>query len=148
MKEKILIVGASILERNNKILLVQERKKEVAGKWNFPAGRLREKESLIDCLIREAEEETGFKIKPLYLIGIYQYYPLSGFDAIIFVFRSKILRKKLVTSEEILKIKWFSINELKKSNKRNSLRGPYILEAIKDYKAGRKIPLKFIKILK
>jgi len=148
MKRKIFTVGASLLERNGKILLIKERKRVAREKWNFPAGRLHKKESLIDCAIRETKEETGFEIKPLYLIGIYQCQPISGPEAVIFIFKSKILKEKLTPSKETLKIKWFSIKEIKKLNKRNFLRAPFILEAIKDYNLGRKIPLKFIKVFK
>jgi 8-oxo-dGTP pyrophosphatase MutT (NUDIX family) len=147
MRKKILIAVANILEKNNKILLVQEAKRKAKGKWNFPAGRLVEKESLTDCLMRETKEETGLEIKPLYLVGIYQYHLTPGHNSIIFIFKSKIFGGKLATSNEILNIKWFSINEIKKLDKNDQLRGPYILKAIRDYKAKRKISLKFIRIL-
>jgi len=143
MAKRFLIVAANILEKKNKILLVQEKLKKVKGKWNFPAGRLEENESLIDCVKRETKEETGLKVKPSYLVGIYQY---PRYNAIIFVFKSKILKGKLATG--ILKAKWYSINEIRNLNKKNRLVGSYVLEAIEDYKDRRKIPFKFIKVLK
>ena len=153
MKEKILIVVATLLERKKKILLVREKKRifageRIKGKWNFPAGRLEKGESLIDCIVRETKEETGFKIKPIHLIDIYQYPQILGFNVVLFAFRSKILGGRSTISKEISEVKWFSLNEIKKLNIKNLLRGSYILEAIKDYKTKRKIPLKFIRILK
>jgi 8-oxo-dGTP pyrophosphatase MutT (NUDIX family) len=151
MKEKILLVVANLLEKGKKILLVRERKRTFAGKkikekWNFPAGRLG-KESLIDCLIRETKEETGFETKPTHLIGIYQYPRVLEFNVIFFIFSSKILGGKFKPSKEIAKIKWFSLKEIENLKKKGQLRGDYILKAIKDYKKKRKIPLRFIKIL-
>ena len=146
MEKKILLVVANILEKNNKILLVQEKKKQVKGKWNLPAGRIEKNEDLINCLERETKEETGFEIKPLYLIGIYHYprYPI-----IVFIFKSKILKGKLIfPPREIIYAKWCSISEIRNLGKRNRLIASYILEGIKDYEARRKISLSFIKTLK
>jgi len=64
--KKISIVGSNIIEKDDKILLMQETLKGVKGKWNLPAGRLEEKENIIACVKREGEEETGFKLKPLF----------------------------------------------------------------------------------
>ena len=146
MEKKVLLVVANILEKNNKILLVQEKKKQVKGKWNLPAGRIEKNEGLIDCLKRETKEETGFKTRPLYLIGIYHY---PQHSAMLFIFKSKILKGKLIfPPSEIIDAKWHSIAEIKDLDKRNRLIASYILEGIKDYEAGRKISLNFIKTLK
>jgi 8-oxo-dGTP pyrophosphatase MutT (NUDIX family) len=152
MKEKILIVVVNILERKGRFLLVRERKrvfegKKMEGKWNLPAGRL-EKESLIECLIRETKEETGFEVKPSYLIGIYQYPQILGLNVIFFVFSSKISKGKFKPTKEIEKINWFSFKEIENLWNEGGLRGDYILEAIRDYKRKKKIPISFVKVLK
>ena len=146
MEKKVLLIVANILEKNNKILLVQEKKKQVKGKWNLPAGRIEKNEDLINCLERETKEETGFEIKPLYLIGIYHY---PQHSAMIFIFKSQILKGELIfPPAEIIDAKWCSIGEIRNLGKRNRLIASYILESIKDYKTKRKVPLKFIKTLK
>jgi 8-oxo-dGTP pyrophosphatase MutT (NUDIX family) len=152
MRGKFLIAVANILERNGKFLLVRERKRIFAGKnfkegWNLPMGRLG-RESLLDCLVRETKEETGFETKLSHLIGIYQYPRVLGFNVILFVFSSKILKGKFKPSREIERIGWFSEKEIKDLKKESLLRGDYILEAIKDYKRKKKAPIEFIKILK
>jgi len=152
MKEKILIVVANVLEKNDKFLLVKERKRTFTGKrlkgaWNLPAGRL-EKESLIDSLLRETKEETGFDVKPTHLLGIYQYPKALGMNAIIFVFSSKILKGKFKPTKEIEKINWFSLEEIKDLKEKGELRGNYILEAIKNYKRKKKIPIEFVSVKK
>jgi 8-oxo-dGTP pyrophosphatase MutT (NUDIX family) len=152
MKEKILIVVANILEKKGKFLLVRERKrvfagKKIEGKWNLPAGRL-ERESLIKCLIRETKEETGFDVKPSYLIGIYQYPQIFELNVIFFVFSSKISKGKFKPTKEIEKIGWFSFKEIENLQNKGELRGDYILEAIKDYKRKTKIPIRLVKVLK
>jgi 8-oxo-dGTP pyrophosphatase MutT (NUDIX family) len=152
MRKKILITVANILEKNGKFFLVKERKRSFARKkfkegWNLPMGRL-ENESLIDCLIRETKEETGLDTRPSHLIGIYQYPKILGMNAIFFIFSSKILKGKFRPSREIEKIGWFSKKEIEDLRKKGQLRGDYILEAIKDYKRKKGVPVEFVKILK
>lgn len=145
--EKILVVGANIIEKDKKILLMQETFKEVREKWNFPAGRLEIDEDIITCTGREGEEETGFKVKPLYLIGIYQYYLTIEYNITLFVFKSEIVGGKLTITKEAMDVRWFSFNEIKKLDKKGLLVGSYIIKALEDCKAGRKIPLNYIAIL-
>jgi 8-oxo-dGTP pyrophosphatase MutT (NUDIX family) len=152
MKTKTLIVVANLLENKRKFLLVKERKRtfnkqKISGKWNLPAGRL-ENESLIDCLVRETREESGFKIKPNYLVGIFQYPKVLGSNVIIFVFNSKILGGRFKPSKEIEEIGWFSLKEIKELKKKRQLRGDYILDAIKNYLEKRKVSIKLLKVLK
>jgi ADP-ribose pyrophosphatase YjhB (NUDIX family) len=144
---KIVVVGANIIEKNNKILLVQETLEKVKGKWNLPAGKLNMKEDIITCAGREGEEETGFKLKPIYLIGIYQHHLTLERNVIIFVFKSKIVKGKLTIPKDIMSAKWFSFGEIKKLNKEGLLRSSYIWRAIEDYKIGKRISLSFIRIL-
>ena len=56
-----VIVGG-IIEKDGKILLVQEKKKSCYGKWNIPAGHLEPNESIMHGAIREIKEETGMEI--------------------------------------------------------------------------------------
>ena len=143
---KHLIVGGNIIEKGNKILLVQETLKEAKGKWNLPAGRLKIKEDIITCAKREGEEETGFKLKPSYLVGIYQHLT-PKYNVILFVFKSKVTGGKLTIPKDIMDVKWLSFDEIKELNERELLRSSFIWKAIQDYKAGKRIPLDFISIL-
>jgi len=144
---KLHIVGGNIIEKGNKILLMQETLEKVRGKWNLPAGRLDMEEDIITCAKREGEEETGFKLKPVYLVGIYQHYLTLEHNIISFVFKSEIVGGKLTISKEAMDVKWFSFDEIKKLNEDGLLRSSYIWKAVQDYKAGKKIPLDFINIL-
>ncbi|MCZ2845450.1 MAG: NUDIX domain-containing protein [Candidatus Bathyarchaeota archaeon] len=146
--EKILVVGANVIEKDKKTLLMQETFKEVRGKWNFPAGRLEIDEDIIACTEREGEEETGFKVKPLYLIGIYQYYLTLEYNVTLFVFKSEIVRGQLTITKEAMDVRWFSFNEIKELDKKGLLVGSYILKALEDCKASKKIPLNYITVLK
>jgi len=144
---KLHIVGSNIIEKNNKILLMQETLKKVKGKWNLPAGKLDTREDIITCAIREGEEETGFRLKPSYLIGIYQHHLTLESNVILFVFRSEIIGGKLTIPKEAMNVKWFSLDEIRKLNEKGLLRSSYIWQAVQDYKREKKIPLNYITIL-
>lgn len=103
--KKFHIVGGNIIEKDNKILLMQETFEKVKGKWNLPAGRLDMNEDIITCAKREGEEETGFKLKPSYLVGIYQHHKALEHNVILFVFKSEILGGKLTVPEEAMEVK-------------------------------------------
>jgi len=145
--EKSSVVGANIIEKDNKILLMQETLEKVKGKWNFPAGRLDVDEDIITCVKREGEEETGFKLKPIYLVGIYQHYLTLDHNVVLFVFKSEIIGGELTIPKEAMDVKWFSFEEIQELNKKGLLRNAYIQKAIEDYKVGKKISLDFINIL-
>ena len=44
---------------------------------------------------REGEEETGFKLKPLYLIGIYQHYLTLGHNVVFICFQIRDCRREI-----------------------------------------------------
>ncbi len=144
---KLHIVGSNIIEKDNKILLVRETLEKVRGKWNLPAGRLEMKEDIFTCAKREGEEETGFRLKPVYLVGIYQHHLTLEHNVILFVFKSEIIGGELSSPKEVMDVNWFSFDEIQKLNEDGLLRSSYILKALQDYRAGKKIPLDFINIL-
>jgi len=146
--EEIIIAGGNIIEKNKKFLLIQETFEEVKGQWNFPLGRVEIKEDIITCTKREGEEETGFQLKPLYLVGIYQHCLTAEYNVALFIFKSKIQKGKLTTPKDITDADWFSFSEIKKLDKKGLLVSSYILKALRDYKAGKKLPLSSITILK
>jgi len=48
---------AGVIERNGLILVAQRGSGPMAGKWEFPGGKVKEGESLVDALQREIFEE-------------------------------------------------------------------------------------------
>ncbi len=55
-------VMAAIIRHNGKILLCQRKTGALAGKWEFPGGKLERGESPEECLVREIREELGLEI--------------------------------------------------------------------------------------
>jgi len=57
-------VLAGIIIKNGKILIARRKQgSRLAGKWEFPGGKLEPNETPEECLYREIIEELGIKIK-------------------------------------------------------------------------------------
>ena len=57
------IIAGCVVEKDNKILMVQEGLDFCYGQWNFPAGHVNEFENVTDAAVREVKEETGLDVK-------------------------------------------------------------------------------------
>lgn len=127
------IYVSTIIEKENKFLLVREAKKHCYGKWNFPSGHVEENEYITDAAIREVKEETNLDIKLEGLISIYNNM-FDGFFSISFIFASEIENDNVFkfNQDEILEIKWFSLEDIKEMRK--ELRDEdYIIDSIEKY---------------
>jgi 8-oxo-dGTP pyrophosphatase MutT (NUDIX family) len=100
-------VGISIIvfNRSRKVLLYQ--RKDLSW-WGFPGGQVDNEESLKEAALRELKEETGIKATIEAISGIYL--KTKGKTNIVFVFRGKFPRGKLLrSSDETKDCNWFSL---------------------------------------
>jgi 8-oxo-dGTP diphosphatase len=131
---KVQVVTAVILEKDYRYLLVQERQPAAYGLWNFPAGRVDVGETLEEAAEREAKEESGYTVK---LIGEVDIYQESADKAVKHVYAAEITDGDLkFPAEEIMDAQWFSFEEIE--SMRNQLRAPWILEALMKYEENFK----------
>jgi len=133
---KTRVVCANLIEKEGKILLIQEAKKSCYGLWNFPAGKLDEGETIEQAALREGKEESGFNLKIEYFIGVYKHPADDSTDTMVEVnvFKSNIIDGELISpNDEIMDLRWFTADEIEKMLKDNQLRKPFILEAVKNY---------------
>lgn len=60
----MITVTAAIILNNNRVLIAKRNKEEkLGGKWEFPGGKLEEKENPEECLCRELKEELNILIE-------------------------------------------------------------------------------------
>ena len=114
--------------------------------YNQPAGHLEAKENLIDAIQREVLEETGLRLSPDYLSGIYYFHRPElnlYFLRFCFVFELDELMHATPQDEEILATHWLTLEQIK--SKQSELRSPMVLDCINDYLTGKKIPLTALK---
>ena len=73
----IVGVGIVIIE-GRKALLIRRGKPPLAGDWSLPGGKQELGETLQDCAIREAREETGLEVEILGLVDVVDYLETDG----------------------------------------------------------------------
>lgn len=141
-----IIVGG-IIEKDNKILMVKEAKKKCYGKWNVPAGRLENGETIFEGAIREIFEETGCKVRLKNVLPIMSK-DIEDTTLIIITFTTELLEENIsFNKEEILDVKWISKKELinmTDKELRDEKRIKITLQMLEENKA---YPLDTIKIL-
>lgn len=114
-KREIIINSGAVIVKDDKVLLVQEAKEPFRGKWNFPLGKIEYGEKIMATIIRESREETGYDVELTDCLGIYQTLSTPGLNVIIVMFKAKPIGGKLgFDKKELLKSKWFSLEEFKK----------------------------------
>lgn len=143
-------VAGAILEKNGKILLVREAKKDHPdyGKWNHPAGWIDIGEDPLESAKREVLEETGLTFEPKNILGIYS---LVREDiasqmgavphALKIIFIGEISDKHFKTlADDVSEAKWFTPDEIYRMDKK-TLRDEDIKQMVRDFIAGHKFPL-------
>ena len=135
------IIAGCVVEKDNKILMVQEGLDFCYGQWNFPAGHVNEFENVTDVAVREVKEETGLDVKLKGVLPICET-ELRNETHVIIRFVAEVIGGKIeFDSNEILDVKWIDIKDIEKMTEeqlRNYLVGKNI---IKDYIENRIYPL-------
>ena len=135
---------ATIVVRDGTFLLVEEETR--AGvRLNQPAGHLEAGESLVAAAIRETLEETGYRVAPTALVGIYRWQaPVTGATFIRFAFAADVVGHDAhrTLDEGILRAFWLSYDDLIAS--RDQHRSPLVLRCVDDFRAGVRRPLDFV----
>lgn len=138
------VTVAAVLERGGKFLLVEEET-DSGIRYNQPAGHLECGESLIDAVIRESLEETGYSFAPQYLVGIYNWRnEAKDITYLRFAFGGEITghdaQRRL--DDGILAAHWLPLDEIRALEERH--RSPMIMRCIDDLQAGKRYPLELI----
>jgi 8-oxo-dGTP pyrophosphatase MutT (NUDIX family) len=135
------VTVAAVVEKQGRFLIVEEF---VEGQpvYNQPAGHLDPGESLIDAVIRETREETGWRFHPEALIGIQLWrHPQHGKTFLRFSFCGDCsdhdANAELDTG--IIHALWLSRDELADADRK--LRSPMVLRSIDDYLQGKRYSL-------
>ncbi|SHH24036.1 8-oxo-dGTP diphosphatase MutT [Clostridium grantii] len=104
-------VTAAIIIKNNLILIAQRGKNEkLAGKWEFPGGKIEANETPQQCLKREIKEELDLEIQvgKFFDESIYTY-PNGKIKLLAYFAEIVNGDIKLSVHDEV---KWVSINEI------------------------------------
>ena len=141
-----IIVGG-VLKKDNKYLLVQEAQEKCRGKWNIPAGHLDPNETIFDGAKREILEECGFNVNltgVAYILN--RVLPNDTFIGV--VFSTEIISGEIkYNKDEILDVKWFTLDEIKEM--KDDLRlADWVIGSISAVDNNEECNINIIKVLK
>jgi len=96
---KIILTNMCMLYDNKGNILVQERVKNDWPGITFPGGHIERDETIIESVIREIREETGYIIKDLLCCGIKEWL-IDGERHLVILFKTDTFQGSLHPSKE------------------------------------------------
>lgn len=132
-------VAAIAQDTQGRFLLVEE---QIDGKncLNQPAGHWEKGESLIDAVVRETHEETGYEFFPESMLGIYHWeHPHKDLTylRIAFIGRAGQHDPQAPLDTGIIGPRWLSLEEMRTAR----LRSVMVERCIVDFLAGKRFSL-------
>ncbi len=141
---KKIVVGVCI-KKDGKILMVQEAREDIYKMWNFPMGHLDDGETIFEGAKREAKEETGYDVELTSIISIQDF---TNKDIIKITFNANIISGDIsYDKNEVLDVKWISIEELENMSSKELRAYNSSMDIIKDAKQNKQYSLEVIKDL-
>ena len=124
----IIHVSCVIVNRDNKVLVVQEKSPASFGKYNLPGGHLELGEKIAAGAKREVREEVNLQIEPQYLVGIFTGVGKHHFMNYVFYAETHDQDPEPQFTE-VLDCKWMSIDEIMNADE-DTLLNPTKLKSI------------------
>lgn len=135
---------AAIVEQHGKFLLVEEETDDGL-RINQPAGHLEDGETLLQAVVREANEETAYTFQPEALLGIYHWrHPSKEVTYLRFAYIGSVSNHQPTQKldDGILRAVWMTVDEVRANT--TILRSPQVLTCIEHYLAGQRFPLNVV----
>ncbi|HJP96081.1 MAG TPA: NUDIX domain-containing protein [Candidatus Saccharimonadales bacterium] len=121
-------IAGCVLQRGDRYLLVQEKKPDVYGKWNLPAGHVDPGETPEQAAVREVSEETGYAVEATREVLVEQA-PEKGRE--FHVFAANITGGELAfAKDELLDAQWFALDKIYAMQAAGALRNDWMVRAI------------------
>ena len=111
----IELTNMCMLQREDGLVLVQNRRDPDWGGLTFPGGHVEPGESLVDSVIREMQEETGLTIRNPRLIGSKSWMKQDGARYLVLLYTATEYEGKLHSSEEG-DVCWMTLDEMRAGN--------------------------------
>jgi 8-oxo-dGTP diphosphatase len=102
----------TIIEKDKQIILIKRNNPPFQGRWAIPGGLLKGNETVEQCSLREALEETGFELELTGIVGVFS---KPGRDprgrTVSVCFSAKPVKGELRKSDEGI-VAWFPLDSL------------------------------------
>jgi 8-oxo-dGTP diphosphatase len=114
LKYPRLTVDAFIRDRRGRVLLIRRGRPPFKGSWGLPGGFCEWKERTETCCAREAEEETGLKVRVGELLGVYSDPSRDprGHNVTV-LYAARPVSGELKGGDDAAEARWFFPRELK-----------------------------------
>jgi len=144
MQARIDVTVAAVIEQSGRYLLVEERVGDTLV-FNQPAGHLEPGESLLEAIVREVGEETGFAFHPHALVGVYLWQCAAerSYLRACFMGRADPPAAAPRLDEGIVATHWLTREQL--LHPKRALRSPLVLRCIDDFRGGASFPLECLR---
>lgn len=141
------VTVAAIVEDAGRFLIVEE---SVRGRHclNQPAGHLEPDESLLDAVRRECFEETGARVVPEALVGIYQWQAGgNGRRVVRFAFDCRLedIDESAALDDGIIAAHWLTQAEIERHTL--PVRSPLVVANVRDFLTGNRYSLDLLRRL-
>ena len=103
------VVACTLLEVDEKIVLLKRAIKPEKGKWVLPGGYVDRGEPVPEAAVREALEECGLEIRIKSLLGVYSY---TGYIPVVIVYIAEAVGGTLFSGDETREAKLFSESDI------------------------------------
>lgn len=104
-------VSAAVI-RDGCLLMVRQARGRHRNRWNLPGGKVDPGETLLDAVVRETAEETGYDLHVHCVAGLYGYVNRSGQHRLRCVFWGHVRGDKpRYDHREILEVRWVPLHE-------------------------------------
>lgn len=108
-RHSVSVAGVTVRE-DGKVLMIRRRDN---GALQIPGGILEEGEDIPTGLVREVAEETGYKVEPVRLTGVYKNMNLG---VVALVYRCKVLGGEPTLNDEASEILWLDRKEVEEGS--------------------------------
>lgn len=129
MPEKQDIAGVVVRDERGRYLMVQEKRIDVRGKWNLPAGRVDPGETPEAAAVREAREETGYEVE---IVGkpIFEGF-IEPADRAFHIYAARIIGgERTINPNEVLDVAWLSYEEITSLHAKGLVRAEHFFDII------------------
>jgi ADP-ribose pyrophosphatase YjhB (NUDIX family) len=139
------VTVAALVLRDGKFLLVEEETEEGI-RLNQPAGHLECGETLLEAVVRECREETGYDFCPQFLVGVYRrLHPQGKVTYLRFAFAGEVVGHdpESALDKGILAVRWMTPEAICAAPEK--LRSPMVRDCVEDYLTGARAPLTLLR---
>ena len=106
----LIIVGAAIIADGRVLACERAEPPEMAGRWEFPGGKVEPGEGEVDALVRECDEELGVQVDVGDRVG--EDILLGQRHAVLKVYLATLAGDEQPRAIEHLQIRWLGVDEL------------------------------------